>query len=203
MITGSNLGHLAIWNLDEKCLVAQVREAHSSCVSGMHTFQFEPLMVTSSNDNSLIVWIFDMADGSARLLRQRHGHHLSPIKIRFHGLNGEIILSAGQDSCLMSYSLEYDSKNKSLGRGSYNKQETRKTGLRLDEHKMPPIVDFCSDEIKQSDWDNIVCVHQGIRLVTTWDYQKSSMGKFKIDNLERFQSNPLTLVATVSNKNQY
>ena len=58
----------------------------------------------------------------------------------------------------MSYSLEYDSKNKSLGRGSYNKQETRKTGLRLDEHK---------DEIKQSDWDNIVCVHQGIRLVCT------------------------------------
>jgi hypothetical protein len=52
----------------------------------------------------------------------------------------------------MSYSLEYDSKNKSLGRGSYNKQETRKTGLRLDEHKMPPIVDFCSDEIKQSDY---------------------------------------------------
>ena len=116
--------------MDEKCLVAQVREAHSSCVSGMHTLQFEPLMVTSSNDNSLKVWIFDMADGSARLLRQRHGHHLSPIKIRFHGLNGENILSAGLDSCLMSYSLEHDSKNKSLGRGSYNKQETRKTGLR-------------------------------------------------------------------------
>ena len=129
-----------------------------------------------------------MPDGSARLLRQRHGHHLSPIKIRFHGQNGENILSSGLDSCLMSFSVDHDSKNKSLGRASFNKIETRKSGLRLDEYKMPPVVDFSSEETKQSDWDSIVCIHQGLRLATTWDYIKSSMGKFKIEN-ERFVQN--------------
>jgi U3 small nucleolar RNA-associated protein 21 len=95
MITGSNLGHMAIWNLEEKRLVAQLRESHSASVDGMQSLQLEPLMVTTSGDNSIKIWIFDMSDGSARLLRQRHGHSLPPTKIQFHGQNGENILSSG------------------------------------------------------------------------------------------------------------
>jgi U3 small nucleolar RNA-associated protein 21 len=95
MITGSSIGHIAVWNLEEKRLIAQLREAHNGSVNGMNCLQFEPLMVTSSNDNSIKVWIFDMSDGSARLLRQRHGHSLPSTKIRFHDQNGLNILSAG------------------------------------------------------------------------------------------------------------
>lgn len=95
MISGSILGHMAIWNLEEKRLVAQIREAHAASVDGMQCLQFEPIMVTSSNDNSVKLWIFDMSDGSARLLRQRHGHSQPSTKISFHGLNGLDILSSG------------------------------------------------------------------------------------------------------------
>jgi U3 small nucleolar RNA-associated protein 21 len=179
---------MAIWNLEEKRLISQVREAHNSSIDGMESLQFEPLMVTSSNDNSVKIWIFDMSDGSARLLRQRHGHSLPPIRIRFHDLNGQNILSSGLDSCLMSFSTDHDRKNKSLGRASFNKQETKRTGLKLDQHKMPPIVEFCSNDTKQSDWDSILCIHDNLRLVTTWDFIKSTMGKHKIDN-QRFKDN--------------
>ena len=86
---------MAVWNLEEKRLVAQIREAHSGSVDGMQCLQYEPLMVTSSNDNSVRVWIFDMSDGSCRLLRQRHGHSLPSTKIAFHGLDGLNILSSG------------------------------------------------------------------------------------------------------------
>jgi WD40 repeat protein len=55
MISGSSLGHIAVWNLEEKRLISQLRDAHMSTVSGMHTFHLEPLMVTNSNDNSLKV----------------------------------------------------------------------------------------------------------------------------------------------------
>jgi U3 small nucleolar RNA-associated protein 21 len=137
-----------------------------------------------------------MSDGSARLLRQRHGHSLPPIRIRFHDLNGQNILSSGLDSCLMSFSTDHDRKNKSLGRASFNKQETKRSGLKLDQHKMPPIVEFCSNDTKQSDWDSILCVHDNLRLVTTWDYIKSTMGKHKIDN-QRFKDNE-RLYATVT-----
>ena len=200
MISGSNIGHMAIWNLEEKRLVSQIREAHNGSVEGMHGLQLEPLMVTSSNDNSVKVWIFDMSDGSARLLRQRHGHSLPPTRIRFHDQNGLNILSAGLDSNLMSFSTDHDRKNKSLGRGSYNKQETKRTGLKLDQHMMPPIIDFSSNESKQSDWDSIICVHENLRLATTWDYLKSTMGKHKLDH-PRFKENErlyANVTATVS-----
>ena len=196
MISGSNLGHMAIWNLEEKRLVSQVREAHNGSVDGMHSLQLEPLMVTSSNDNSIKVWIFDMSDGSARLLRQRHGHSLPPIRIRFHDQIGQDILSAGLDSCLMSFSTDHDRKNKSLGRASFNKMESRRSGLKLDQFMMPPIVDFCSNEVKQSDWDGIISIHEDLRMVTTWDYVKSTMGKHKIDH-PRFKENE-RLYANVS-----
>lgn len=95
MISGSILGHMAVWNLEEKRLISQIREAHNGSVDGMHCLQFEPLMVTSSNDNSIKLWIFDMSDGSARLLRQRHGHSFPSTKISFHDSNGFNILSSG------------------------------------------------------------------------------------------------------------
>ena len=41
------------------------------------------------------MWIFDLADGGARLLRQRSGHSQPPIKLRFHGNDGQVLLSAG------------------------------------------------------------------------------------------------------------
>lgn len=88
----------------------------------------------------------------------------------------------------MSFSTDHDRKNKSLGRASYNKLETRKTGLKLDQHMMPPILDFDSNETKQSDWDSIICVHDNLRLATTWNYIKSTMGKFKLENT-RFTEN--------------
>ncbi len=187
MISGSSLGHMAVWNLEEKRLVSQLREAHSGSVDGMQSLQLEPLMVTSSSDNSIKVWIFDMSDGSARLLRQRHGHSLPPRRIRFHGESGENLLSAGLDSYLMSFSTVHDSKNKSLGRASYNKVETKRTGLKLDTQMMPPVCEFASNETKQSEWDGIVCVHENLRMATTWSYIRNTMGKFKLEH-ERFRA---------------
>jgi U3 small nucleolar RNA-associated protein 21 len=207
MISGSCLGHMAIWNLEEKRLIAQLREAHISSVEGMQALQFEPLIVTSSSDNSLKVWIFDMSDGSCRMLRERHGHSAPPTRLTFHGIGvGESILSAGSDSCLFAFSTEHDSKNKSLGRALYNKIEAKKAGRSVSAEKylMPPIVELSSNDVKQSDWDSIVCVHENHRTVTTWDYVRSTMGKHKIDH-ERFMKNERLyghVVATVREKSQ-
>ena len=55
MATGSTQGHIALWNLEERKLQSQMRESHSGAVSGMKCLPSEPLMVTSSSDNSLKV----------------------------------------------------------------------------------------------------------------------------------------------------
>jgi len=56
----------------------------------------------------------------------------------------EVCVCVGEDSTLRCFSTVHDSHNKSLGRASYNKTKTKRSGLQLDEHRMPPIIDFAS-----------------------------------------------------------
>lgn len=43
--------------------------------------------------------------------------------------------------------MTHDKHNKSLGRASYDKKETKKTGLKKDRYMMPPITQFSSGKI--------------------------------------------------------
>lgn len=189
MATGSTAGHIALWDLESKKLQSQIREAHEGSVVGMQCLPNEPLMVTNAADNSLKVWIFDQPDGGGRLLRQRSGHSAPPNRVRHYGNNGKNILSAGQDSTLRSFSAVHDKHNKSLGRASFDKKESKKTGLKKDKYMMPCISQFSSDTSRQSDWDNIAACHRGECVVTTWSYQRSTMGKYKLKH-PRFDEDP-------------
>lgn len=72
MVTGSKAGHIVMWDLEEKRVISQIQSAHSGEVVGLQCLMSEPLMVSNSGDNSLKLWIFDMPDGGARLLRKRY-----------------------------------------------------------------------------------------------------------------------------------
>ena len=50
----------------------------------------------------------------------------------------------GQDSTLKSFSTIHDSHNKNLGRASFNKTESKRSGLKRDKHMMPPVTAFAS-----------------------------------------------------------
>ncbi|CAH1267292.1 WDR36 [Branchiostoma lanceolatum] len=182
MATGSTVGHIALWDLEERRLLAQMREAHGTAVTGMKFLPSEPMMITSAADNSIKEWVLDQSDGSGRLLRMRCGHRAPPNRIRFHGNSGQNILSAGQDSTLQSFSTVHDRHNKNLGQASMKRQQAKKKGIKNDEHKLPSITDFASETTRQSDWDSIVCCHRGHKVASTWNYQKCTMGKHKLEN---------------------
>lgn len=55
MITGSTQGHLAIWDLEQQSLIHQQRRAHRGAVTGLKALPSEPLIISSSPDNSLKV----------------------------------------------------------------------------------------------------------------------------------------------------
>lgn len=55
MVTGSTIGHIALWDLESKKLKSQIRDAHEGAVVGMQCLPNEPLMVTNAADNSLKV----------------------------------------------------------------------------------------------------------------------------------------------------
>lgn len=55
MITGSTNGHVVIWDLDEKVIFSQYH-AHTGSVSSAICMTNEPLLFTSSDDNSIKLW---------------------------------------------------------------------------------------------------------------------------------------------------
>jgi U3 small nucleolar RNA-associated protein 21 len=194
MLTGSSTGHVAVWNLEERKLSSQMRHAHSGehgGVAGLCCLPSEPLMITSSGDNTVKMWIFDMPDGGARLLRHREGHAAPPSKIRFYGSSGANILSAGQDSSLRIFSTVTDILNRSLGHASYNRKKSKRHKVTEDPARMPPILDFTIETTREMEWDNIGSIHRGLSTTTTWSWGKSKMGELKLKH-ERFKTD-LTL----------
>ncbi|NXB17339.1 WDR36 protein, partial [Rhagologus leucostigma] len=196
MAAGSPVGHIALWDLEEKKLMCQMQDAHSTAIAGMSFVPGEPLLITNGADNALRVWIFDGPGGTGRVLRSRVGHSAPPTKIRYHGQNGQQILSAGQDGTLQSFSTVHEKFNKSLGRGSINKKKSKKKGLKLDTMALPPITAFASEVAHQSDWDGIIACHQEYITCTTWNYQKTSMGAHKLRPEEFSKHKPIDIYAT-------
>nr|XP_033785021.1 WD repeat-containing protein 36 [Geotrypetes seraphini] len=196
MATGSPDGHIGLWDLEEKKLIGQMRDAHSTAISGLTFVHGEPLLITNGADNAIRMWIFDGPGDSGRLLMVRMGHSAPPTKIRYHGQNGYQILSAGLDGTLQSFSTVHERYNKNLGRGSINKKKSKRKGLQYDTMKLPPIITFASETARQSDWDGIVACHQGYVSCTTWNYQKTSMGVHKLKPEKFKKSKPLNVHAT-------
>lgn len=125
MATSSTNGQIAFWNLDEKKIESTLL-AHHDSVCTLKFLPNEPLLLTTSVDNSLKLWIFDKLDGTPRLLRYREGHSSPPMCIRYHGSKGDSILSAGEDSSLRIFSTISETLNVSLGRASYNRKASKK-----------------------------------------------------------------------------
>ncbi|XP_028722882.1 WD repeat-containing protein 36 [Peromyscus leucopus] len=179
MAAGSPCGHIGLWDLEDKKLINQMRNAHSTAIAGLTFLHREPLLVTNGADNALRIWIFDGPAGEGRLLRFRMGHSASLTKIRYYGQNGQQILSASQDGTLQSFSTVHEKFNKSLGHGLINKKIVKRKGLQNTMSvRLPPITKFAAEEARQSDWDGIIACHQGKLSCSTWNYQRSTIGAY-------------------------
>lgn len=180
MATSSANGQIAFWDLEEKKIVSTLN-AHNDAVCTLKFLSNEPLLITTSTDNSLKMWIFDKLDGNARLLRYREGHAAPPLCIRYHGANGDSILSSGEDSSLRIFSTISETLNVSLGRASYNRKASKKiNNLNEDHLLMPSITQFTSEMTREKHWDSIVAIHSDLVQATTWSFDKRKMGDLKL-----------------------
>ncbi|XP_026686397.1 WD repeat-containing protein 36 [Diaphorina citri] len=178
MVSGSNTGHLTVWNLEDRQVENQIKKAHRKVVTGAHFLYNEPLLVTSSPDNTLKLWIFDKADGNGRLLRIREGHSAPPNYIQFYGNSSDNILSAAGDSTLRIFNTKSETSNKNLGIASANRNNLkRKNRLEKMNEKfiLPPVSQFSFGLAREKDWNNIAAIHTGKNKVSLWSFYKSKM----------------------------
>ena len=165
MATASMHGDIALWDLDTRKLFHIMKEAHDGAVHTMQFYNGQPILITAGSDNSIKVsfsftvtflnisshlkqqWIFDNLDGHERLLRSRSGHYQPPSQIRHYGGEGQLILSAGRDRTLRTFSTFRDVQNVELSQGSLERK-SKNLGLKVEELKLPQILGFDACEFR-------------------------------------------------------
>lgn len=203
MVSGTHDGRIFVWNLGKKeenenfskihRLESCISEAHFDKVSQLHFLHGEPILLSSSIDNSLKAWIFDNSDGSPRLLRCRAGHFGSSTRIKFYG--GHIdssskdsdghsfeLLSVGSDCTFRCFNTVSESQNCELSQKSI----LSKLKMHSRNARLPIILDFDFCEKRQNDWNNIVTIHKNHANAYLWKLQDRT-----ISNIILKQDHPL------------
>lgn len=175
LLSGSSIGHLAVWDLNERSMVSLFENAHAGPILTLICAKGDPFAFTSSTDNAIKTWIFDMPDGGARLHFHREGHLEPPLKVRFHGASDMTMVSGGQDSTMRMF-LGPKSWGINMGLACYNKKEVKKANLKA-AIKLPPIIHFTTETTREEAWDNIAVVHMNVTDVSTWSFHKKKMNE--------------------------
>ncbi|CAL5330714.1 unnamed protein product [Camellia sinensis] len=178
LASGGSSGVISIWNLEKRRLQSVIREAHDSSIISLHFFANEPVLMSSSADNSVKagMWIFDTSDGDPLLLRFRSGHSAPPVCIRFYA-NGRHILSAGQDRAFRLFSVIQDQQSRELSQRHVSKR-AKKLRLKEEEIKLKPVISFdVATEIRERDWCNVVTCHMDTAQAYVWRLQNFVLGE--------------------------
>lgn len=175
LASGATSGVITIWNLEKRRLHSVIREAHDCSIVSLHFFANEPVLMSSSSDNSIKMWIFDTTDGDPRLLRFRSGHSAPPLCIKFYA-NGRHILSAGQDRAFRLFSVIQDQQSRELSQRHVSKR-AKKLKLKAEEIKLKPVIAFDVAEIRERDWCNVVTCHMDTAQAYVWRLQNFVLGE--------------------------
>ncbi|XLS58723.1 hypothetical protein HN51_008478 [Arachis hypogaea] len=175
LASGGSSGVISVWNLEKKRLQSVVREAHDSVITSLHFFANEPVLMSSSADNSIKMWIFDTTDGDPRLLRFRRGHSAPPLCIKFYA-NGRHILSAGQDRAFRLFSVVQDQQSRELSQHNVSRR-AKKLKVKEEEIKLKPVIAFDCAEIRERDWCNVVTCHMDTAQAYVWRLQNFVLGE--------------------------
>ncbi|KAK4424941.1 WD repeat-containing protein 36 [Sesamum alatum] len=176
LASGGSSGVITIWNLETKRFHSVIKEAHDCSIVSLHFFAREPVLMSSSADNSMKIWIFDTSEGDPpRLLRFRSGHSAPPLCIRFYS-NGRHILSAGQDRAFRLFSVIQDQQSRELSQRHVSKR-AKNLKVKEAEIKLKPVIAFDVAEIRERDWCNVVTCHMDTAQAYVWRLQNFVIGE--------------------------
>lgn len=192
LVSGGQDGQICAWDLKAQKLHSVLRAAHEGPVSRVYFFPREPLLLSASPDNSLRMWIFDAADGSARLLKHRAGHTAPPRRIRYYGdvteagmgsgadARGCQILSAGSDRSFRVFNTARDAQSREMSQGPLLKK-ARKLHLAGPDAesggRLRPIRAFAATETRARDWCNVITCHESDCNAYVWRFEDRAIGK--------------------------
>jgi len=173
VVSGSEAGEVAIWNLQEQRLQVLMPNFHQGAVSSLHFMPGEPILISSGPDNSLKTWIFDKMDGSARLLRSRSAHFRPPRMARFYK-SAQQMLTVGEDRSMRAFFTFQDRRNCELSQGHIEKR-SKQLKVSGESLRLTQCVGFAASHVRERDWNNIVSCHRNDPHAYLWSFEKKAL----------------------------
>lgn len=181
LAVGSSSGEIQIFDLDSRKL-EHIISAHSKAVSCLLFVPHQPLLISSSGDNSIKEYLFETAE--YRCLRSRSGHYKPPSTVRFYGEESRFLVSAGQDRSIRFSSIFKDNQNFEFSQGSIQKIAA-KLKVGEEELKLAEVINMDIFETKTLKWDNMITSHSGQSFVKTWRMDRKTIGSHSLETSDK------------------
>lgn len=163
-------------------LVQILRNCHSIPGSDVSTsisfLPSHPLLISTSNDNSLKQWFFEGQTSSSvpRLLKSRSGHKSQPEMISFFGEFGKEILSGSKDGEFRCLSINRESRSFELSQGNLEKK-SKQLSISKDQLYLPKVTSLSFSNTRSRDWDDILTTHENSSNSRSWFLLNKKLGK--------------------------
>lgn len=186
LLSGTESGSLALWNLESKMLQMLLPAAHGSAIVHASWLPRQPCFITAGDDNALHIWMVDKFDGMPRHLRSRSGHAAPPRIIRYYGgtavaslasgANASAceIASAGADRALRLVHTALDRQNTELSQGSLQAR-AKEMGVHPNALRLPTIVALAVSDRRFAQWSDVVTAHAGDSRAYLWTWESKRL----------------------------
>ena len=186
LTSASANGNISVWDLNEQILRGHLGgpKMHKSSVNKLrgHTYaeflEHEPIIVTSTPDNALRLYLYDETDEHGGIIRFREGHSKECINARF--IDEGRVLSTSTDRSLRLHNVKSANFSSELSQGKFGKI-MRQGVLTADDLLLPQITSFDASCPRREDWSSIITTHENSKTVRTWRMDNLVLNKTKIE----------------------
>jgi U3 small nucleolar RNA-associated protein 21 len=158
--------------MNKRRVIHTVETSPSSQPVNLQFLPGQPILLTTSKDNSVKLFIFE--DSGPRLLKSRTGHSTPPTRLHTH--SAKWLLSSG-DGSLRAQSLFNDSQSFEFSQTAlmegFHKQAA---GQGYSAGQIGDVIAVGSSTTRENEWDSIITASRGERGARTWSWKRKAVG---------------------------
>jgi len=170
--SSSRSGQISIFNLNKRRVAHTFDASPSSQAVYLQFLPGQPVLLTTSKDNSIKLFMFE--ESGPRVFKSRQGHSSPPTRLFAH--SERFILSTG-DGTLRAQSLYKDSQSFELSQGVLmDRSRKQAAGQGFDGGKIGDVVSIGSTRTREDEWDSILTASRGENGARTWSWGGKRLG---------------------------
>jgi len=172
LASSSPTGRISIFDLNKRRVIHTVETSPSSHPVNLAFLPGQPILLTSSKDNSLKLFIFE--DAGPRLLKSRQGHSSPPTRLHSH--SAKWLLSTG-DGSLRAQSLFNDSQSFEFSQTALMEGfQKQSAGQGYSHGQIGDVVAVGGSVTREDEWDSVITASRGERGARTWSWKRKAVG---------------------------